>query len=103
MRPSLTAISVSGMISPDCTQTQVPLRITRSAGLRPMATSIRARARRISGEVESFIMGSLGEHQIGERGADEQRRQGQQPGNPGLLLPECISRAEQAGRQQDPK
>src|SRR5262245_13659012 len=35
------AMSVSGMISPECTFTQRPLRMTVSAGERPMATSMR--------------------------------------------------------------
>src|SRR5512140_3670714 len=51
MRSPQMAISVLGMISPDCTQTQRPLRMTRLAGLRPMATSTREReiARKVAG------------------------------------------------------
>src|SRR5215213_4042916 len=40
MRPATMAISVEGMISPEYTLTQRPLRMTRSAGSRPMHTSI---------------------------------------------------------------
>ena len=42
IRSPRTAISVSGMISPDWTQTQRPFLITRSALFRPMATSTSA-------------------------------------------------------------
>src|SRR5262245_54601260 len=36
----MMAMSVSGMISPECTFTQRPLRMTVSAGVRPIATSM---------------------------------------------------------------
>src|ERR1041385_1996193 len=47
------AISVSGMISPDCTLTHLPLRITKSAGTRPMATSTSERASLVDDGINS--------------------------------------------------
>ena len=38
-RPALMAMSVPAMISPEWTFTQRPLRTSRSAGARPIATS----------------------------------------------------------------
>ncbi len=54
--PAVTAMSVPGMISPEWTFTQRPLRITMSALVRPMAVSIRGR--KVSAQLFSAVIGN---------------------------------------------